>query len=45
MKKWLYENKEFKTIEDFPSGIVGFVYKITNLCDGRIYIGLSLIHI
>jgi hypothetical protein len=44
MKKWLYENKEFKTIEDFPSGIVGFVYKITNLCDGRIYIGRKILY-
>ena len=44
MKKWLYGDKEFKTIEDFPSGIVGFVYKITNLCDGRIYIGRKILY-
>ena len=44
MKKWLHEGKEFKTIEDFPEGIVGFVYKITNLCDGRIYVGKKILH-
>lgn len=44
MKKWLYEDKEFRTIEDFPSDVIGFVYKITNISDGRIYIGRKILY-
>lgn len=36
---WLYEGKEFVEI---PSGVVGFVYKITNTLDNREYIGKKL---
>lgn len=43
MKKWLHENKEYKTLEDFPEDVVGFVYKVTNQCDGRIYIGRKIL--
>ncbi len=43
-KKWLYENKELKTLEDFPSDTFGFVYKITNICDGRFYIGRKVLY-
>lgn len=31
--------KEFKNIEDFPEGCIGFVYKITNIKTGKFYIG------
>ena len=44
MKKWLHEGKEFRTIEDFPSDVIGFVYKITNICDGRIYVGRKILY-
>ena len=33
---WIYQGKEFSEI---PEGVVGFVYCITNLSDGRCYIG------
>jgi hypothetical protein len=36
---WIYENKEFTEI---PAGFTGFVYKITNLVDGREYFGKKL---
>jgi len=36
---WLYKNKEIKTLEDFPKDAFGFVYKITHLPTGKIYIG------
>lgn len=36
---WLYEGKEF---DEIPSGVVGFVYKITNTLDNREYIGKKL---
>ena len=47
MKKWLYKDGdstlEFKTVEDFPENTFGFVYKITNICDGRIYVGKKVL--
>jgi hypothetical protein len=48
-KKWLYKDqsgstKELKTLEDFPPDTFGFVYKITNICDGRFYIGRKVLY-
>jgi len=37
---WIYQDKVF-TLEQI-SDIIGFVYKITNLNDGRFYIGKKL---
>ena len=36
MSPWIYRDKEFTEI---PEGVVGFVYLITNLTNGRKYIG------
>lgn len=36
MSHWIYQDK---IIEDLPTGIVGFVYKITNIETGKMYIG------
>ena len=36
---WLYENKVIEKIEDFLEGTFGFVYRITNLTNGKFYIG------
>jgi predicted SPOUT superfamily RNA methylase MTH1 len=41
---WLYENKDVKSLEDLPEGIHGFVYLITNLINGKIYVGKKNIH-
>lgn len=38
---WIYKEKEFKT-EDIPENIIGFVYCITNLQTGRMYIGKKI---
>ena len=48
-KKWLYKDqdgstKEFRTLEDFPQDTFGFVYKVTNICDGRFYIGKKVLY-
>lgn len=37
--KWYYRDQEVKTIEDTPPGSFAFVYKITNLDNGRTYFG------
>lgn len=38
---WIYQDQEFTEI---PTGYVGFVYKITNIIDGRMYFGKKLFH-
>jgi hypothetical protein len=48
-KKWLYRNElgemdEFCRLEDFPEDTIGFVYKVTNICDGRIYVGKKVLY-
>jgi hypothetical protein len=36
---WLYQNQ---TVDQLPEDCVGFVYLITNITDGRMYIGKKL---
>ena len=36
---WLYNNKKIKSIDDFPSEAIGFIYKITNEDNGKVYYG------
>jgi len=43
MSKWLYENEEITSIEQFPKNCHGFVYKITNLENGKIYVGRKIL--
>jgi|TARA_R110000764_G_scaffold17669_3_gene48451 hypothetical protein len=43
MLKWLYEEGEFSKREDFPESCYGFVYRITNLKNGKIYIGRKIL--
>lgn len=38
---WLYQGQTFDSI---PEGYIAFVYKITNLNDGRMYIGKKLFY-
>jgi len=39
---WNYKEKEITT-EDIPSSAIGFIYRITNLIDNRMYIGKKLL--
>jgi len=39
MAMWIYGQK---TVEELPEDVVGFVYQITNLTNGRMYIGKKL---
>jgi hypothetical protein len=39
MVNWSYNGQEIKSTEDMPDNVFGFVYKITNLDNGKIYIG------
>lgn len=41
---WFYNGKRISEISDFPENAVGFVYRITNLKDGRFYIGKKILH-
>jgi hypothetical protein len=46
MESWIYRGREIRTLEDLPNqeNVVGFVYKITNLVTGAIYIGKKSLH-
>lgn len=39
MVNWTYKDKEIKVVEDTPKGTIGFIYKITNLTNGKYYFG------
>mgnify|MGYP001166261381 FL=1 len=43
MLKWLYEDEEITSIEQFPKNCHGFVYRIINLQNGKIYIGRKIL--
>ena len=36
---WLYKEKELKEIKQFPKDTFGFIYKVTHIPSGKIYIG------
>lgn len=40
---WTYKNKQFTSIEDFPEGCFGFIYCITNITNGKKYIGKKVL--
>jgi hypothetical protein len=49
MNKWLYFDplgitREFNSIEDFPEGAIGFIYKIVNVVNGKFYIGRKVLY-
>lgn len=41
---WLHNNEIIETIEMVPKDAIGFVYRITRLADGKIYIGKKLLY-
>jgi hypothetical protein len=40
---WTYQNKEMTSLNDFPTNCVGFIYKITNILNGKIYVGKKIL--
>jgi hypothetical protein len=36
---WLYNNKEIKSLDDFPENVIGFVYEVEYIPTGEKYIG------
>ena len=36
---WTYEGEEIRTIEDTPENSIGMIYKVTNLTNGKWYVG------
>jgi len=36
---WFYKGKKVESIEDMPKGVFGFVYLITHVVTGKMYIG------
>ena len=43
MSEWLYKGEKITSAEQFPENCYGFVYKITSLEDGKIYIGRKIL--
>jgi len=44
MTNWLHGSQDFITLDHFPEGCIGFVYKITNLENDKFYIGKKILH-
>lgn len=42
-RNWIYNRKEIKSIDDFPDKCIGFIYIITNLTNGKFYIGKKIL--
>ena len=36
---WKYNNKDITSIEQFPEGAIGIIYRINNLSNGKYYFG------
>lgn len=43
MTNWLRNGQEYTSIQNFPEGCIGFVYKIYNIDTGKIYIGKKIL--
>lgn len=41
---WRYKGVEVKDVEQIPEGVFGFVYKITDLTNNKIYIGKKALY-
>ena len=40
---WIYNLQKIETIDDIPQGSIAYIYKITNLTNGKIYIGRKML--
>lgn len=43
MNSWVYEGKEITCIEDFPSNVIGFIYKLTDTITNKYYFGRKIL--
>ena len=41
---WVYNNKVIESIDDIPSGSVGFIYEVTHIPSGKKYIGKKALY-
>lgn len=41
---WVYDNKVIESIDDIPSGSVGFIYEVTHIPSGKKYIGKKALY-
>ena len=37
--EWTYNNQEVTSVEQFPEGAIGIIYRINNLSNGKYYFG------
>ena len=40
---WTYNRKEITSIDQLPEEVIGFVYKITNTTNNKVYYGKKLV--
>lgn len=40
---WIYNRKEITSIDQLPEEVIGFVYKITNITNNKVYYGKKLV--
>lgn len=43
MDHWVYKDRVITTISDMPTGAVGFVYRLTHLPTGTMYVGKKIL--
>ena len=41
--QWTYNNKEILSVEQFPEGAIGIIYRINNLSNGKYYFAEKLV--
>lgn len=43
MTNWLYNGDDYISIQQFPQDCIGFIYKISNIETGKMYIGKKIL--
>lgn len=43
MCEWMYQQRPMISVEDFPTGTIGFIYRIDNLSKNKSYIGRKIL--
>jgi hypothetical protein len=42
---WIFKDREVESIEDMPENVIGFVYEVTYLEEGKKYIGKKILEV